>query len=521
MHNQKLGNEFTLVELFPLIDSLSLDLIVSGITADSRTCEEGFIFFSLPSNRINDISSTNVRLTYDLHLTDAFSRGAKVAIVSSAYKDIIRVDDYSGIIIFVDSVVDEFVRVLSIVFPSKISAIGVTGTNGKTSIAWLLASILSSVDGSVGYIGTLGVAVFQDGKLFNSVPTQNTTPGILEIAQIFFELEKQGVSRVIIEVSSHGIAQRRINGINWAGAVFSNLSRDHLDYHASMKEYGDCKKELFTKYLVESSSKDKFAVINSEDLLGQKIIEELPAGILLRTFSREKVGSSYISVLSEEFTPVQTRLKVRIGDETIQLKTSLVGSFNVSNLLAVLGCMDSLGVKIKEILPLLEVIPQVPGRIERVGGDEFSVIVDYAHTPDALNSIQMALKELKPQRLITVFGCGGDRDRGKRPLMGHSVAQFSDFAVITSDNPRNESPEKIINDILSGIHSGSSNVALEYTVMQDRRDAIEYAINMAKEGDIVLVAGKGHEDYQEVKGERTLFSDRDVCNEIIMQMRKN
>ncbi|MHB1186168.1 UDP-N-acetylmuramoyl-L-alanyl-D-glutamate--2,6-diaminopimelate ligase [Thiobacillus sp.] len=380
--------------------------------------------------------------------------------------------------------------------PSRaLHMVGVTGTNGKTSVAHWIAQSLSQLGRKTAVIGTVGNGV--PGAL---TPALNTTPDAIELQQRLAQYRQQGATACAMEVSSHGLAQGRVNGTSFNIAVLTNLSRDHLDYHGDMENYADAKARLFSWPGLE------WAVLNVDDAFGQQLEGETrPARVAGYGFQRG-------AVIGEKLRLSQAglHLAVRTDWGNAELDAPLLGRFNAANLLAVLATLLVSGVKLDDAGKALAHITPPPGRMQTFGGDAHPlVVVDYAHTPDALEKVLATLREIvSGGRLICVFGCGGNRDKGKRPLMGQAAAQGADEVWITSDNPRNEDPRHIIDDILAG-SAGKPHVE------PDRARAIFEAIGGAHQGDVVLIAGKGHEDYQEVGGARLPFSDVAVAKKAL------
>jgi UDP-N-acetylmuramoyl-L-alanyl-D-glutamate--2,6-diaminopimelate ligase len=311
-----------------------------------------------------------------------------------------------------------------------------------------------------------------------------------------------------MEVSSHALDQDRAAGIDWDVAVFTNLSRDHLDYHETFERYGEAKDKLFFRELQNSATQHRVACINVTDAFGQSIVKRLKAQCPDTKIIDYGTNADSLRIADARFSMHGTRVVLRYQEQEIPIQSPLVGAFNSENIAAAAAALIGCSVPVERISELIGNTPCVPGRLERVGKGDFGVFVDYAHTPDALQKAQMALRELCEGRLITVFGCGGDRDRGKRPEMGREVATLSDIAIVTTDNPRTEDPKQIIDDILPGL----KNAKIEASYIEvDRRAAIERAIKMANSGDIVLIAGKGHEDYQDIQGVKHHFSDVEEC----------
>jgi UDP-N-acetylmuramoyl-L-alanyl-D-glutamate--2,6-diaminopimelate ligase len=378
--------------------------------------------------------------------------------------------------------------------------IGITGTNGKTSVAHWVAQALSQANRKTAVIGTVG-----NGFPGALTPALNTTPDAIELQQRLAHYKKQGATACAMEVSSHGLSQGRVNGATFNVAVLTNLSRDHLDYHGDMERYADAKARLFSWPGLE------WVVLNVDDAFGQRLESETrPARVAGYGFQRGAVVGNKLRL-----SQAGLHLDVHTDWGNAELDVPLLGRFNAANLLAVLATLLVSGVKLDDAGKALARITPPPGRMQTLGGQAHPlVVVDYAHTPDALDKVLATLREIvSGGRLICVFGCGGNRDKGKRPLMGQAAVQGADEVWVTSDNPRNEDPRHIIDDILAGTRGFKSDHPVH--VEPDRARAIFEAIGGAHQGDVVLVAGKGHEDYQELAGERLPFSDVIVANKAL------
>jgi len=378
--------------------------------------------------------------------------------------------------------------------------IGITGTNGKTSVAHWVAQALSQANRKTAVIGTVG-----NGFPGALTPALNTTPDAIELQQRLAHYKKQGATACAMEVSSHGLSQGRVNGATFNVAVLTNLSRDHLDYHGDMERYADAKARLFSWPGLE------WVVLNVDDAFGQRLESETrPARVAGYGFQRGAVVGNKLRL-----SQAGLHLDVHTDWGNAELDVPLLGRFNAANLLAVLATLLVSGVKLDDAGKALARITPPPGRMQTLGGQAHPlVVVDYAHTPDALDKVLATLREIvSGGRLICVFGCGGNRDKGKRPLMGQAAVQGADEVWVTSDNPRNEDPRHIIDDILAGTRGFKSDRPVH--VEPDRARAIFEAIGGAHQGDVVLVAGKGHEDYQELAGERLPFSDVVVANKAL------
>jgi UDP-N-acetylmuramoyl-L-alanyl-D-glutamate--2,6-diaminopimelate ligase len=389
---------------------------------------------------------------------------------------------------------------------SAMTVIGVTGTNGKTTVSHLLAQSLTSPDkGACGLIGTLGY-----GTPGHLEPGPNTTPEAVTLQGLLAGMRDQNIRQVVMEVSSHGLDQQRIAGVEFDLAILTNLSRDHLDYHMSLEKYAAAKRHLFTDYEISQ------AVINLDDEFGRSLAGTLKAGVAGYTLNpHPEAGTKYRHPVVSGSIVAYREGKMHMEVDSPWGKTSLVspflGRFNAYNLLACLSALCLLGHPLSDAVSRLAACRNIPGRMEYFGGGRQPlVVIDYAHTPDALEQVLETLKAAWRGKIYCVFGCGGDRDQGKRPLMGAVADRYADFVILTSDNPRSESPDLIIKDILGGIRSDS-----KVTVVTDRAAAIAHALGAAGENDMVLIAGKGHEDYQEIAGRRRPFSDQQVVRRLL------
>jgi UDP-N-acetylmuramoyl-L-alanyl-D-glutamate--2,6-diaminopimelate ligase len=387
----------------------------------------------------------------------------------------------------------------------KLQLIGVTGTNGKTTTTHLIRSILEAEGMKVGLIGTIGYMVGEE-----TIPATHTTPESLELNELLAHMVSKGCGAAVMEVSSHSLALSRVYGLEFSGACFTNLTQDHLDFHGTMDEYFKAKKLLF-----ESLAPEACAVSNADDSYGKKILEGTPARTL--TYSRE--GSADVQARAVRMSVAGLNMTVYHDGKALEIESRLTGRFNVENILAACAAGIGMGVGAECIRTGISSLPAVRGRFEQIVSPAgWTAVIDYAHTPDALEKCLHTIRDLlpksKPGRIITVFGCGGNRDKGKRPKMGRIASELSDVTVVTSDNPRKETPSTIIDDVMTGVQSGAT-VHRE----EDRRSAILKALSMAQPGDVVLVAGKGHEDYQVVGEEKHHFDDREEVENFIKAMR--
>lgn len=387
--------------------------------------------------------------------------------------------------------------------PSRnLKLIGITGTNGKTTIATLLHQLFSKAGYTTGLLSTVKVVVGS-----KSYPATHTTPDSLMLNKYLFEMNEAGVEYCFMEVSSHGIHQKRTLGLQFAGGIFTNLSHDHLDYHDTFAEYRDVKKQFF-----DSLPKDAFAITNKDDKNGLFMLQNTKAKT---THYALKSHADYkVQILENGLSG----LLLKINDQEVWVK--LIGSFNAYNLLAIYATADQLGLESLEILQLLSELESVSGRFQYlISKGKVTAIVDYAHTPDALKNVLETINDIrtKNETLITVVGAGGDRDTTKRPKMGDIAASLSTKVIFTSDNPRTENPEAIINDIVAGVAPHHFKKTLTIT---DRLQAIRTACQLAQEEDIILIAGKGHETYQEIQGERTHFNDFEIVQNLLNELDK-
>jgi UDP-N-acetylmuramoyl-L-alanyl-D-glutamate--2,6-diaminopimelate ligase len=456
------------------------EVAIAGLSQDSRAIKPGDAFVAVQGLRSHGME----------HAEQAVRNGAVAVICDEQAPPV----DLDVPVVCIEGL-RERVGELAARFwaaPSDLMTIaGVTGTNGKTSVAHFLAQAWQQAFGAGGLIGTLGY-----GTLDELQGGDRTTPDVFRLNQILAGLLDGGVDRVAMEVSSHALEQGRCQTVQFDAAVFTNLSRDHLDYHADMQAYAASKKRLFTEFV------PRFAIINRDDLTGRSWIGELSEKLQVLSYGLAPGAELHAEILAMDADGMSLQLRGPWGAS--RMRTSLLGAFNASNLLAAAGTLALLGMDWDEVMGALEMVRPVPGRMMRLGGDTGQplVVVDYAHTPDALAQALQAVKAHLSGRLVCVFGCGGNRDRGKRAEMGRTAEVLADELVVTSDNPRFESVTSIINDILGGLDDPR-----RARVEPDRAAAITTAISSCGPGDIVLVAGKPHETFQEIDGQRIPFSD--------------
>jgi UDP-N-acetylmuramoyl-L-alanyl-D-glutamate--2,6-diaminopimelate ligase len=496
-----------------LIDGLKVDesrgdlhLPVSGIAYDSRRVEAGDVFVALPGGHVDGVD----------FIPDAIQRGARVIIAermpnNSSQVTCLRVPDSR-----------KALARLALNFyenPStRFQLIGVTGTNGKTTTTFLLEGILKKAGGLIGVVGTLGYRWAHKQKV-----APMTTPESSDLQRFFSEMNEDRVTHVVMEVSSHALSLGRVEGCVFDVGLFTNLSQDHLDFHVTMQDYFFAKTLLFRDDV--STRADGFmSVINTDDPYGKRLSEEVK-GNLWSFSANDRTARVWVKSAELEHSGIQATLSTPCGDLTI--RSPLLGRLNLYNLTAAAAAALAMGVSREAISEGLHDVSQVDGRLQRVpvpGVCGFEVVVDYAHTPDAMEKALSCLKEMTGGRLLVVFGCGGDRDRAKRPLMGQVAARFGDLVILTSDNPRSEVPAAIVREIEPGVQAFGFTYHREsdqmpdgkvYTVQVDRKQAIELALSWAMPGDVIFIGGKGHETYQIIGSKVFPFDDRVVVQDYL------
>lgn len=463
---------------------------VRGISADTRSCGAGDLFVCMPSAR---------RDTHTL-LPDAKSAGAVAAVVRSQ-EGVSVASDFGLAAILVDRPVPAFGYAVGLLSRSilgdvtrDLKVIGVTGTNGKTTVAWMVKHALDALGLPCAYLGTLGF--LSDAEL---VEVPNTTPYPVELWNHLLKAYDSGHRAVCLEASSHALYERRLGGVRFDVGVFTNLTQDHLDFHGSMEEYAAAKKLLFTEYGA-GSEKVFCGCLNVDDPTGAKWTSEIPCKTL--TFGHN--GRLCVELIEARLDGLS--LSARFDDKVVRFSMRMGGTFNVENTSAALSALLAMGYGLEESTSALSMVKPVPGRFEPVENPSGThVIIDYAHTPDALEKLLRSVIAVSKGRIVTVFGCGGDRDRTKRPLMGQVAMNLSDHVVVTSDNPRTEDPELIIDEIVAGLNPQ------RFTRIVDRGEAIAYAMREAKLGDVVVIAGKGHENYQIIGHHKFPMDDRELA----------
>ena len=471
--------------ILPLQTEGATDIEVQGIHSDSRKIAPGFLFIAVSGTQADG---------HD-YIGKSIENGA-VAVVCERIPE-----EYPASVTFIQ--VADSTAVLGLLasafygFPSQqLTLIGVTGTNGKTTIVTLLYHLFRKLGYKTGLLSTVCNYVDE-----TEVPATHTTPDPIALNSLLADMVQAGCSYAFMEVSSHAIDQKRIAGLRFKGGIFTNLTRDHLDYHQTVEAYRDAKKSFFDQLPV-----DAFALTNADDKNGMFMLQNTKA--VQKTYSLRTLADFKGKILESHFDGTLMAINER------EINTQFVGKFNAYNLLAVYGAAISLGAEVEDTLIALSTLVSVSGRFQTLRSPEgYTAIIDYAHTPDALTNVLNAIHEVLEGsgRVITVAGCGGNRDKGKRPIMAKEAVRLSDQVILTSDNPRFEEPQDILNDMVAGLDAIERKKALSIV---DRREAIRTACMLANTGDVILIAGKGHEDYQEVKGVKHHFDDKEVVLEI-------
>ncbi|MBP3567263.1 MAG: UDP-N-acetylmuramoyl-L-alanyl-D-glutamate--2,6-diaminopimelate ligase [Paraprevotella sp.] len=458
---------------------------ITGVNIDSRQVQEGHLFIAVKGTQTDGHS----------YINKAIENGA-VAVVCQTLPE----ERHDGVTYVQVEDSEQIVGPIATTFygnpTSKLRLVGVTGTNGKTTIATLLYKMFRIFGYKCGLCSTVCNYINDE-----PLPTDHTTPDPITLNRLLGRMADEGCEYAFMEVSSHSVAQHRIGGLKFAGGIFTNLTRDHLDYHKTFENYRDAKKAFF-----DALPKDAFAVTNVDDKNGKVMTQNTKADI--KTYSLRSAADFKAKVLEESFEGMCLDINGK------EVSVSFIGRFNVSNLLAVYSAAIAMGRQPEEVLVAISMLRPVNGRFETIRSEEgVTAIVDYAHTPDALVNVLTTINEILKGRgeVITVCGAGGNRDKGKRPLMAQEAVKHSDRVIITSDNPRFEEPQDIINDMLSGLDKTQMR---KVVAVVDRKEAIRTACMMARPGDAVLVAGKGHEDYQDIKGVKFHFDDHEVIREI-------
>ena len=473
-------------DITPLSISGNMDIDISGIAIDSRKVQKGYLFIAMKGTQVDGHQ----------YIGKAIELGATAILAEEE-----PTTKTEGVTYIIVASTENVVGNVATTFYGKPSEhlrlVGVTGTNGKTTIATLLYNMFRKMGHKVGLLSTVCNYIEDE-----AVPASHTTPDPIELNSLLARMVDAGCEYAFMECSSHAIHQKRIGGLKFAGGIFTNLTRDHLDYHKTFQNYRDAKKAFF-----DALPKDAFAVVNADDKNGMVMVQNTKA--VVKTYSTRAMADFKERILECHFGGMYLEIDGR------EVGVQFIGKFNVSNLLAVYGAAVMLGKEPEDILVVMSTLKSVNGRLDPIQSPEgWTAIVDYAHTPDALENVLNAIHEVLSGKgkVITVCGAGGNRDKGKRPLMAQEAVRQSDKVVITSDNPRFEEPQDIINDMIAGLDKEQMK---KVVCIADRREAIRTASMMAGKGDVILIAGKGHEDYQEIKGVKHHFDDHEVVRELL------
>ena len=479
----KLSETLKTIKTVNIIGSTDIDL--TGINIDSRRIKAGHLFVAMKGTQVDG----------HRFIEKAIELGA-IAVLLEDMPDSL----HEGVTyIQVASTEDAVGKVATLFYgnpSSKLKLVGVTGTNGKTTIATLLYNMFRKFGYKVGLLST--VCNYIDDE---AIPADHTTPDPIELNELLGRMVDAGCEYAFMECSSHAIHQRRIGGLKFTGGIFTNLTRDHLDYHKTFENYRNAKKKFF-----DDLPKDAFAITNADDKNGMVMVQNTKATV--KTYSTQRMADFRAKILECHFEGMYLDIDGR------EVGVQFIGKFNVSNLLAVYGAATMLGKKTEDILVVLSTLKSVNGRLEPIHSPEgYTAVVDYAHTPDALENVLLAIHDVLNGKghVITVCGAGGHRDKGKRPLMAQEAVKQSDKVILTSDNPRDEKPEAIIEDMLAGLTPQQKKKVI---TIVDSKEAIRTACMMAEKGDVILVAGKGHETYQEINGVKHHFDDHEVLHNI-------
>ena len=467
-----------------------LDVEIDELKLDSRQVNQGDVYFAISGYAADG---------HD-YIESAIEKGARVIICEKIdftfhrRVTIVQVEDSRGVMATMAASFYDF--------PSEdVKLIGVTGTNGKTTIATLLFQLYSKIGYKTGLISTVEIKIAD-----RVIPATHTTPDVINLNRLIRQMVDEDCTYIFMEVSSHAIDQRRIEGLTFNAGLFTNMSRDHLDYHKTFKEYIWAKKKFF-----DHLPSDAFTLVNMDDKRGEVMIQNTKAS--KKSYALKSHADYKAKIISNEINGLQM-----IVDD-VEAHFQLVGEFNGYNLLLVYACAVELGEDKNNVLTLLSAIKGAEGRFEKISNEHLGIhgIVDYAHTPDALSNVLSTIDRVKAQnsRIITVVGCGGDRDRGKRSVMARIATEYSYLAIFTSDNPRSEDPEKILDDMDHGLGEDADLIRVR---ISDRRKAIAYAVDQAKKGDVILIAGKGHEKYQEINGKKFPFDDKKILREAMLEV---
>ncbi|MFK5925528.1 MAG: UDP-N-acetylmuramoyl-L-alanyl-D-glutamate--2,6-diaminopimelate ligase [Desulfuromusa sp.] len=496
------GQHMKLEKLLTPIQSLALvgsaEKVISGLVCDSRQVKADMLFFALPGVNADGFD----------YLPQALQKGAIVVVAEQVPEACVE-----GVCYIKVANVRQTMAVMAAEFYGHptvdVPVIGVTGTNGKTTTTYLLEAIFKQAGFSPAVFGTIE---YRFGELHYEAA--NTTPESIDLLRMMADFRQRGADILILEVSSHALEQHRVDGVSFDAAVFTNLTQDHLDYHQTLERYFTSKRRLFTGLLG-----DGIAVINREDACGADLLQQNHSWISFGLDDRADVYPRQVTVGRDQIHGI---FASKQGDVVIE--SGMIGDFNVSNLLGAVATAQQFKISNEEIAKGISLAPQVPGRVEKIKNNKgILALVDYSHTADALEQALKTLSKLNPQRLLTVVGCGGDRDKGKRPMMAAVAVKYSNLSIFTSDNPRTEDPLDILEQIRGGavaagsqeLNENQATVEDGFLVIPDRRSAIEFAGRLVASGDVLLVAGKGHEDYQIIGTEKNHFDDREELDRVL------
>ena len=492
----------TLKDIISTLDAQQVqgdqNVSIQDITADSRAVKPNSLFIALDGATVDGHN----------YIDKAVAAGAVAVIVS---KPVTVPDDVCVI------TVSDTRQAMMVCVPyffdypaNRMRMIGVTGTNGKTTTTHMIRHILKAQGHKVGVIGTVHIMIGD-----TSYPIHNTTPDVVDLQHILHQMVQENVEYCVMEVSSHALALGRVSGVEFDTAVFTNLTQDHLDFHKTFENYLAAKCKLFEQVSAPNQVKNnKGAVINIDDFYGHRVMEKTTAS----TITYSTLGKGTLNASDVHMSTKNSQYTVNYKGESYPVSMNTTGLFNVYNTLAAIGACLQEGISMEAIDTALKTFSSVPGRFELIEeGQDFAVVVDYAHTPDGLQNILETAKAIKENRIIIVFGCGGDRDATKRPIMGRIAAEYGDKIYVTSDNPRTEDPVQIVKDVEVGVKEALRD-GTSYEVIVDRREAINHAIHDAKAGDIVIIAGKGHENYQILKNETIHFDDREEARKALKEI---
>lgn len=470
------------------------DIDIKGITNNSNEVKSGYLFIAAKGSRADG----------NQFVEDAIRRGAVAVLSENKYPD------RNGVFFIKTDLINNRLPQIAKIFygnpSSKLDMVGVTGTNGKTTTAYILKSIYEAAGIRTGLLGTIEYLIGD-----RRIPAALTTPDVLKVNQYLSQMIEDGCKACVMEASSHALDQGRVFGVNFMTGIYTNLGRDHLDYHETIENYLEAKTKLFG-----SLAEDKWAIINIDDPYSNHIIQRTKANVLGYGIDNVSIKDVKYKLKARSINITSSGMKFSVYaselEKSFSLETKLIGRHNIYNILGSVGAAMSFGVSEGAIKEGVFTTDDVPGRMEKIDlGQPFDVFVDFAHTPDAMENVLNTIREIVKGKIILVFGCGGDRDKEKRPLMGRVASRMADYTVITSDNPRTEDPMRIISDIERGFNG------VNYKVVEDRREAIRDALGKAEEGDVVFIAGKGHENYQILKNTVIPFSDKDVVEALLKE----